>query len=223
MKKIKKCLLIGTLIFIIIQNTNAQTNNWRRLDSVKNIARLYGGLDYGIVYGLHYGRIIKTKNIIWIPFADVSLPLGNNPVDDYKFKVGTTAKVFQYKSWIASVDVSIINRQNKNPFVRMHSLGSESGFQIGYYKSKWFVNFNFSTDNSLTTHLKHSDAYKGNYSGVKDGWYQNTANNFSIGGNLGVSFGRSDITLKLGQIFTQNFKTKPSLPIYIQIGYNYKF
>jgi len=223
MKKHISNILLVILSFTVIPNIKAQTNNWSKLDSIKNYARIYGGLDYGVAYGIQYGRIIKTKSIVWIPFVDLSFPLGNDLGDDYRFKVGTTAKLFEYKSWIASVDISIVNRQNRNPFVKLQSFGYESGLQIGYYKHRWFTNIHFSTDNALTTHFKHSEAYNGNYSGVKDGWYQNTANNQLLGFNTGYSLKKIDITLSSGLLRTDEFKSKPSLPLNIKIGVNCRF
>lgn len=214
---------IIALVFSLVTCANGQVNNWAKLDSSKHIATLYSGLDYGFVYGLHYGKIVKNNSILWVPFVNVSLPLGGDVVDDYKLKVGTALKVLQRKNWIVSLEISIINRQNKNPFVIMQSLGFESGLQFGYYKQKWFVNLNLSTDNSLTTHLKHTDAYKGNYSEVADGWYQNTANNISFGSNIGYSFKKLDITFSSGLIRTDGLHAKPYLPFYGKIGFNYRF
>lgn len=223
MKKVKLYLVVVLFTAIATQNTQAQINNWSRVDSAKNIARIYGGLDFGITYGLHYGRVIKTKNITWVPFADISFPSGKNAIDDYRCKVGTAAKLFQYKSWIASLDIAIVNRQNSNPFVTMQSLGALSGFQVGYYKLKWFANISFATDNSLLTHLKHSEAYKGNYAQVKDGWYDNTANNQLLSLNTGYSFNKTDITLSLGVLTSDEFKSMPNLPVYVNIGINHRF
>ena len=223
MKKHIAKLLILSLSLIAISKTNAQTNNWSRLDSVKNQVRIYGGIDYSFTYGLQYGKIIKTKNIIWMPNIDFSMPFGGNLTDDFKLKLGSNAMFFQSRKWKASADFSIINRQFKNPFVRMHGLGLEAGIHFGYYKPKWFINMNLSTDNSLLTHIKHSDAYLGNYSGAIYGWYQNTASNQLLGFNFGYSLKKMDFTLSSGLIWTDRFKSKPSVPFNAKLGINYRF
>jgi hypothetical protein len=220
---IKHTLISFAAFLFFISKMGAQNINWTKLDSAKHIGRIHGGLEYGVIYGLQYGKILKAKRSTWIPFANVSLPLGKNIADDYKINIGTAANILSFNRWILSFDLSITNRQNKNPFVRMQSLGSESGIHFGYYRQKWFVNIDVSTDNSLITHLKHTDAYKGNYHKVVDGWYQNTSSNFSLGCNTGLSFKRSDVTLSIGGLFTQNLKTRPMLPFYSQLGYNYRF
>lgn len=216
-------LFFALLIMLFTGNTKAQIINWTRLQSAKNIARLYGGLEHGAVYGVQYGRVVKYKKFVWIPFADLSLPSGSKVFDDHQIKIGTSAKVFQYTNWIVSADLSIVNRTNENPFVTMQSLASESGVQIGYYKTKWFVNINFSTDNSVLTHLKHSDVYKANYPNVTDGWYHSTANNQLFSVNTGYSLKKIDFTLSAGYFTTDEFKSKPGLPVYAKTGINFRF
>lgn len=223
MKTIIRNLFFVSLLFSVIPLSKAQTINWSAHDHFDKNIRLYSGLDYGITYGFQFGKIIKTPNITWGPFMDFSLPLGNNLIDDYKLKIGTTAKLFQYNHWITSFDISIINRRNRNPFVSMQSFGSESGIHFGYYKQRWFANIHFSTDNSLITHLNHSKAYKSNYSGVKDGWYENTSNNQLLGFNTGFSFKSIDITLSSGLIRTDTFNSSTTLPIYMKLGINQRF
>jgi hypothetical protein len=39
---------------------------------------------------------------------------------------------------------------------------------------------------------------------------------------VGYSFKRNDLYLKAGQVITQDFKTKPFIPFYLQLGYNLK-
>ncbi len=222
MHSYKSFLFLILFIFAAAPKAEAQTVNWSRMEPVTHHARIYSGLDYGLVYGLNYGRVIKAKSIVWMPFVDASLPMGNQGLDDYRLSVGTLAKVFDYKNWIASLDVSIVGRQNRNPFVRMNGLGSESGIHLGYYKEKWFVNIQFSTDNSYLTYFKHTEAYKGNFPDAKDAWYQNTANNQYFGLNAGYSFKKVDITLSSGLRQTDGLKTKLSLPMSLKLGVNYR-
>ncbi|RIW13340.1 hypothetical protein D0X99_16315 [Algoriphagus lacus] len=223
MKKVKYCFLTGLIILIISFSGNAQNYNWAKLDSVNNLARIYTGLDHSFAFGLHYGRILNGKKVIWAPFADVSFPSGDPVGDDYNFKIGTLARLFQFEDWKFSFNVSIVNRQNSNPFVKMQSLGSESGFQFGYYKLKWYANLNFSVGSSIVTNFQHTEAYKGNFSGAKDGWYENASNSQLFSVNTGYSLRKMDATLSLGLLRTEEFKSSPSLPYYIKIGLNYLF
>lgn len=223
MSNYKIVFLFKIFIFAVVPNIKAQTVNWSAIGSAKNNARMYSGLDYGVTYGLQYGRVIPTKSMIWIPVVAVSLPWGENLLDDYSWSVGTTTKVFQYKSWIASFDVSIVSKQNKNPFVTMRGVGSESGIHFGYYKQRWFVNLHFSTDNTYLTHFNHTDVYRGNFADAKDGWYQNTANNQYLGINTGYSFSKMDLTFSSGLRRTDGLRSKPTLPLSMKLGVNYRF
>ena len=59
---------------------------------------------------------------------------------------------------------------------------------------------------------------------VKDGWYEPaTGGNFHYGLQTGLSFAKSDITLKVGKVVQQDFETDPTMPLYLQLGYNRKF
>lgn len=222
MKALTINIFLGVLVFSSFTNSNAQVYNWSKIESGNHIVRAHLGLDFGVIYGLHYGRRLTIKNATLVPFIDLSLPLGGEAIDDSKLKIGTSAKVLQRKKWFLTADVSFISRQNTNPFVAMHNIGFESGVQFGYYKKRWFLNANISNDYSFATHLKHTEAYKGNYAGAVDGWYKNTANNFSIGLNTGYSFKKIDITLSPGIIRTDGWSSTPTLPFYGKIGVNYR-
>src|SRR5690606_25946338 len=102
-----------------------------------------------------------------------------------------------------------IYRRFENPLVRLQNFGGEMKGSFGYYKKNWFVAGEVGFDKAIVTHFKHSDTLKeNNYSDVKDGWYQPaTGGNFLYGIQGGYSFKKSDITLNLGKVTTQDFKT----------------
>jgi hypothetical protein len=222
MKKLIKQTLIVLILFLANYATNAQVYNWAKLDSFNHVGRIYTGLENGVIYGLHYGKIINAKKTILIPFVDLSLPLGDRLIDDYKVKLGTSLKLLQTKKWILSGGVSILNQSYQNPFAKMQNVGLETALQFGLYKQKWFLNLSISNDYLFATYIKHSEAYKKSYDGAISGWYQNTANNIFLGLNLGYSFKKLDITLSPGIIKTDGFKSSPTLPFYGKLGINYK-
>ena len=222
MNNLIKKTIIGLVLYVAIPKVNAQVYNWAKLDSFNHIARVYTGLNNGVIYGLQYGKIIHLKRTILIPFLDLSLPFGNRVIDDYKVKLGTSLKLLQTKKLILSGGVSILNQRYENPFAKMQNVGLETALQFGLYKQKWFLNLSISNDYLFATHIKHSEAYKKNYDGAISGWYQNTANNLLMGLNLGYSFKKIDITLSPGIIKTDGFKSSPTLPFYGKIGINYK-
>ena len=113
---------------------------------------------------------------------------------------------------------------NLNDFVRLVNFGSDMSGIVGYYRPKWFVAGEFGFDKAIVTHFRHSKAYKDQYPGVVDGWYEPaTGGNLYYGLQAGFSFRKQDIFLRAGKILTQDYKTTPMVPIYGQLGYNIKF
>lgn len=223
MKNTIQYICTGMLLILGIPKVHAQVINWARIDSTKHIGRVYAGLNHGAIYGIHYAKKMHTKYYTFIPFIDFSSPLGAELFDDITSKIGTSFQVLNLRSWVLSGDISFVDRQNSNPFVRMRSLGIESAMQLGFYKEKWFAGLVFSNDYSFATRLRHTKAYKGNYSGVVDGWYQNTANNVSFGLNTGYSFKKIDSTLSPGLTRTDGLRSTPALSFYVKFGVNYRF
>ena len=218
-----RLLLVSLIIISTISNNKAQVYNWHRISSSSSIGSVYVGLNYGLIYGLHYGRIITSKKATYILFIDISLPTGNKVIDDYKVKLGTSVQFLNRNNWVLSSDVSFFNQKIQQSFVKMQSIGLESGLQFGFFKEKWFLNVKISNAYSLATHLKHSEAYRENYSTAVNGWYQNSANNISLGINTGYSFKNIDITLSPGIIKTNGFKSSPLLPFFATTNLNYRF
>jgi hypothetical protein len=216
-------ILFALLFLFTLQQVKAQTLNWASLDNTKHIANVNLGIDYSVSYGIGYGYKLNTKLPIVLN-VHFSKPAGENQLDDFKTKIGGQTRFYTINNFHFSASVYGIYRRYENSSVRMQNFGSEMTGIIGYYKPKWFVAGEFGFDKAIVTHFKHSQEYKDNvYSEVIDGWYQpSTGGNFSCGLQTGISFKRSDITLKGGYLNTQDFKSTPTLPLYFQLGYNYK-
>jgi len=63
----------------------------------------------------------------------------------------------------------------------MASFGAETSASVGYYKPKWHVEATLGFDKSITTHLKHSEEMKANYSSIVDGWFLPSGGNWFYG------------------------------------------
>jgi hypothetical protein len=156
--------------------------------------------------------------------AEYSEPAGKVFFDDFKTKVGAQINWFHTNHFYASTRIQGVFRRYQNEYARLLNFGSDMAATIGYYKQHWFVAGETGFDKAIVTHFKHSVAYKLNFPGVKDGWYEPaTGGNFYYGIQGGYSFYKHDIYIKLGKIIEQDFKSNPSLPVYAQLGYNYKF
>lgn len=219
--------IIALIVFLFSLLTShisqAQTINWESLqENQKHILNVNAGWDYSFVYGLSYGYHLKTKMPIILE-SSISFASGEVIFDDFKTKIGGQINLYQIENFRFNATLHGIYRRYGNPLVKLQNFGADAGIVIGYYKSKWFVSGEFGFDKAIVTHFKHSDIYKDVYPDVKNGWYEpSTGGNFNFGVQGGYSFNRSDITLRAGKVMSQDFKTTPLIPFYVQLGYNYK-
>lgn len=223
MKKYKIFLLIA-LFGISYQDIFSQSINWASVTrQQKNIIHAGVGLEYGVVYGLGYSRLLATKMPVLLHIS-ASIPSGEKLFDDLKTRIGGQVRLYRGGNFQWSVSLYGIYRHYQNPLVRLQNLGSEAGTVLGYYKPKWFVGAELGFDKAIVTYFKHSKIYKTTvYANVQDGWYQPaTGGNVNYGIQAGFSLKRSDITLKAGRLINQNFKTTPLIPFYLQLGYHFK-
>lgn len=201
----------------------AQVINWENLTQ-KNIASVNFGTEYGLVTGFGYGYQISDGKFPYLLNTEISIPFGEKRLDDFKIKLGGQISVLKLRNFNLSLKLQGILRVYNNDFVKISNFGSDFSATVGYYRQNWFTGAEFGFDKAIVSHYKHTDLYKSNYPEVKDGWYEP-----SVGGNYyynlkgGYSFGKNDITIVVGKIISQDFKTKPLFPIFTQIGYNIKF
>jgi hypothetical protein len=222
MKKVT-IMLLAISFLLIISNVNAQNINWASLQKTqRHIININAGLDYGLTYGVGYGYQLKTKLPIIIN-GEYSFPSGNKIFDDYKSKIGGTIRLAKISNFQFSAKLHGVFRRYENTLTRLVNFGSDMSAAAGYYKRKWHVAGEFGFDKAIVTNFKHSQIYKDNFPLVKDGWYEpSTGGNFYYGIQTGISFKQHDIYLKAGRVLTQDFKTKPLVPYYAQIGINAK-
>ncbi|PKB18779.1 hypothetical protein [Flavobacterium sp. 5] len=221
--KNKIIINITVLLFSLYNYCNAQSINWAGLKQEhRHLVNLQLGVDYGVIYGFGYGYRVKSKLPVVLN-AEFSVPSGNKLLDDFKTKIGAHVKVFEIKKMAVSLNVNGIFRRYENTLVSLSNFGGNANVVIGYYSPKWYLNGEFGFDKAIVTHFQHSDIYKNNFPEVKDGWYETTGGNVQLGMQVGYSFNISDIYLKGGKTIAQDFKTSPTIPIYIQLGYNFKF
>ena len=222
MKK-TKIIVVLVLSLFSFNTIFSQNINWKNLkNEEKHILNINAGWEYSFVYGISYGYKLKTKIPILID-ASFSFPSGETIFDDFKTKIGGQINFYQINNLRFNSSIYANYRRTENPLVVLQNFGSEISTTIGYYKPKWFVAGEIGFDKAIVTHFNHSDIYKEVYSKVKNGWYEpSTGGNFNFGIQTGYSFNRSDLTLRLGKVITQDFKTSPLIPFYAQLGYTYK-
>lgn len=222
MKRIIPVILLLTLISQS-NTTNAQLLNWTTLDSTKHILNTNFGLDYSVSYGVGYGYKLNTKLPIVLN-ATFSMPAGENVFDDFKTKIGGQVCLLNKSSFVGSISIFGIYRKYQTQLVRLQNFGSDIKGSFGYYKTRWFTAAEVGFDKAIVTHFKHTPKFRDEiYADVVDGWYEpTTGGNFYFGLQAGYSFGKAGLTLNLGKVVSQDFKTSPLLPFYLNLGINYK-
>ena len=222
MKNLQSAFII-LFILLISKTSSAQQINWRNLqDNKPHIVNVYMGWDYSTVAGIGYGQKLKTKLPVVLNM-EYSFPFGENIFDDFKTKLGGQAEVLKMDNFSVSVKAYGIFRRYENDLVRLVDFGSEFSTNFGYYKTNWYIAGEFGFDKAIATNIKNTDEMKTMYPDVQDGWYVPTGGNFNFGIVSGYSFKSNDLYVKIGKSMTQDFKTTPAVPYYLQIGYNRRF
>ena len=221
MKNIK--YFFGACCLVIACASNAQTFNWNNLHKdQKQILHFNVNAEYAVTYGVGYNYKLRSKLPI-ILNAEYSFPSGKNIADDFKVKIGGQVDWFNAGNFHFITKIHGVFRRYQNNYARLVNFGSDLSAIIGYYKSKWFIAGEAGFDKAIITHFKHTDLYKQNYPGTKDGWYEpSTGGNFYYGIQAGLSGRKFDVYLKAGKLTEQDFKTSPLLPIYGQLGVTLK-
>ncbi|PIF46863.1 hypothetical protein CLU96_3908 [Chryseobacterium sp. 52] len=210
-------------LLLILNTVNAQTINWGSASKEKHILNANIGAEYGVVFGLGYGYKLNNKLFPMTVGAGFSVPSGNNLLDDFKVKAGANVRWVKVSDFQFSTIVQGVFRRFENENAAIANFGLDMTGIVGYYRPKWFGGVEVGFDKAIVTHFRHTEHYKEIYPDVKNGWYEPaTGGNFYYGIQAGYTFSRQDMYVKLGNIVSQDFKTKPLLPFYVQIGYNYK-
>ncbi len=218
---LKKILLAALLILSI--KSYSQTINWNKLQkSDRHILSVNAGIDYSLTAGLGYSYQLKTKTPI-ILNVEFAVPFGKNLLDDYKSKIGATIRLAHAGDFNFAAKINGIFRRYENDYVRLINFGSEIALNGGYYQKNWFLAGEAGFDKAIVTNFKHTAAYKEVFPAVVDGWYEpSTGGNVYFGLQSGLSMKHSDLTLRIGKVINQDFKSKPNLPFYALIGYAIK-
>ena len=216
--------LILSAAFICLLNISfAQNINWKNLQpSQKHMINLNLGFDHATSVGIGYGYHINWKMPLVLGI-EYSMPFGNELLDDFKTKIGGQLNLIRTNSFFTTVKAYSVFRRFENDFARMVNFGSEFSATAGIYKNKWFAATDLGFDKAITTHLKHSSLMKENNPQVESGWYIPTGGNAWYGIQGGFSTKGSDLYARIGRTLAQDFKTRPTVPYYFQLGWTAKW
>ena len=215
----KKINLIPIIILVLITNiSSAQNINWRSIGKTNYIAHVNLGWDYSFSTGIAVGYKFKTTFPL-MANASFSMPAGDDLADDFKTKLGLQAELLRINNFSVTGKVAGIFRKYKSSIATMKNFGGEFTLVSGYYRPKWYAAAEGNLDKAIITHIKHSDLAKEMRPGVQDGWFIPTGGNLSYGVAGGYTFRKNEVSLRLGKVVTQDWKTTPLVPYYFQVGY----
>lgn len=219
--------VLTIIIFALLANltiANAQTTYWKSIEENSNsLIYLNFGYDFGVTAQVGYGYYFNSKKPIMLT-TDISIPMGNNLIDDFKFRLGGQIGVLEranfnlYAKYLATIKKVETNMANQISF------GSEFSITTGYFKPKWHLAFDIGIDKTAATRIKHSDLIENNFPDIQNGWFNNTAAYLFYGIQGSKSINSSmDMNIKLGATKATNKDVDALLPIYLQFGLTKQF
>jgi len=201
----------------------AQNINWRAFGTgPASTISVNAGLDYGVAFGVAYGRRVSSRVPIVLG-ADYSFPAGDKVTDDFKVRSGLQIEVVRAGPFSATVKAAGLFRRFENTQALLQNFGSEFAGVAGYYTRRWFVAGEVTFDKAIVTHVKHLKEATDLNPGLVSGWYIPTGGNLLTGVQTGVTLGRTDFTFKVGQAVSQDFRSRPLIPFYMQFSYGIRF
>ncbi len=207
-------------VYLIANTVSAQTINWANPQK-GHMVNANIGADYGITYGVGYGYKTGGRFPL-MGKLNFSVPSGDQLFDDFATQYGLEMAFFQWRRIRGTAAIQGIYRRFRNDLVTAKNFGAGLSVSLGVYKPRWFVAAEAGFDKAIVTHFQHSAAYEEEFPLVKNGWYNPaTGGNFNYGLRTGLSLRNNELTLRLGSIVNEDFKSKPMLPFYLQLGFNY--
>ena len=220
----KNILILLALIVSVIIPIEAQVSS--QVAAGNQAAYINFGLDpavsttLGYVRGLNLGFVNKDVMIS----SELTLPVANLDLKDYRFKVGVRTSAWNYKGWDLSFPIHFVVKGTENWMHKATGMGADYTALFGYYGNRWFVNLEMSYNHVFATKITATDRYKEHYySDFKNGWYKSTASYFTRGIGAGYSFGKTEITIRAGQSAIKWTEEEGDLfpPFYFSFGVNY--
>src|SRR5262245_52734910 len=131
----KKLNIIIALMVCFTTGAFAQTVNWQALPTKGHLFSVNVGWDYSFSWGVGYGYKLNTKFPIILK-ADVSVPSGEEALDDFNVKLGAQIQWFKRGSFCFSTETDGIFRRYENDYARILNFGSYTTAVAGIYKPK---------------------------------------------------------------------------------------
>ncbi len=198
----------------------AQELNLARLDLASpNLVSVRTGAEYGLVADAGYARAVGLLGGVVLLGGELTAPWSGLAHGDFRLRATALLPVASGERWKLAASFAPTLRGASNDAGRFTGFGADLGAVGGYFAPGWFAAAELGLDWTLATRVVHSDAYRRLvFAGARDGWYADTAATLRAGAQLGVSFGRHDLVLRLGGLRDAG-GAKPLLPIYATLGF----
>ncbi len=219
MKKAFIILLFGTLFST---HVGAQSFNLARLqDSSVNIFSLNLGLDHAFqaAIGIHHKFATPQHLIVG---AEIALPSGDTPFDDWKLKLGGQYRIWEKGQFQLSAKAHFLLRKRRSNVDRNLGLGSDVGLIFGWYRPKYFIGTELSYDRNWVSNIRHGDEYLANVPSAVNGWYKSRADHLNLGLQGGWSWDNFDLNLRFGRTIRTMGRAN-IIPFYFLLAGNFRF
>jgi hypothetical protein len=217
--------LVGVMVLMVLGlltpgTVCAQDLNLSTLDQASNIVHVTTGAEYALVARAGYTRVVPFLDRQLVLSSDLTLPWAKLDVSDFCVRIGVLVPVVGSAHWKLAGTATPTVRGTKNDISRMTSVGADLGAVGGYYTRRWFVAGELGFDWAMLTYVAHRDVYRSDvFAGARDGWYANPGGNLRAGLQAGLSFGRYDVILRVGQVRGVD-GAPPLLPVYGTLAFN---
>lgn len=214
----RNCLILLVFSILMPNSLDAQDVNWRAIDeNTHHLVSAYFGADYNSYYGLSYGYVLKTDFRPVVIGTEITVPFGRETLDDWKWKTGAQAEIWNNGSLSLALKPSLILRRYESPLARMYNIGADIPLTFGFIKPKWGIVTIASYDMAISTHIKHG-YLREYYPEIRDGWYGASGGNFKFGTRVHLSLSSWNAFLTLGKHYGQDFKDNPTLPFFAEFS-----
>ena len=216
-------MVVALLLPLLGVREGAAQWNVERFGSTKNQVYTTFGLDPALVTSVGYGRDVPMLGRQWQLGAEVGVVAADFDLQDFAARLQARTTVVRWRSVRVVGSAAFITRGTENSIYRALNFGSDFTGAVGVYRQRWFLAGEFGFDKAIITYLTHSDWYRKNYyPDAKDGWYLNAGGTFHYGLTGGMSFGQTELALRVGQRQTEDFN-QLSPPLYVGLGVGVRF
>jgi hypothetical protein len=217
--EMKAITLIITLFFTLIaRNVVAQQVIFPTLGNARHIVAVQSGFDHGSYYGMSYGYVLKGSFMPMVIGTEITIPFGNDIMDDWKWKSGVETALWQRGSFAITFKPSIIDRRYESPLVRLYNFGIDFALSAGYVQPRWGVVAVAGFDKAVVTHFKHG-LLRDYYPEIQDGWFLPTGGHFRFGARVHYSVGRWTAFMLAGRQYGQDFSDNPTAPWFGEVAF----